>query len=202
MVVESKRRKTTNDTRERLITAAAGLFAERGYEQATLAAIGGAVGVTAPAMYRHFTSKDELLLAVLVTKLEEALAESEAALQERDPVARLRAVVGVQLDLRLRLRAGDAGPATFSIGHLAALLPPESRVHVTDLVRRNIRTLSRVLREGRDRRVFKELDPSVTAFAIMGMLDAVLWLRPRGRLRRPQLKEHFQRLAVEMVVPC
>jgi AcrR family transcriptional regulator len=49
-----------------LLHAAARLFAERGYTGVSLEDIGAAVGVSGPAVYRHFAGKQALLGAVLV----------------------------------------------------------------------------------------------------------------------------------------
>ncbi|GAB3599092.1 TetR/AcrR family transcriptional regulator [Microbacterium tumbae] len=49
-----------------LLTAAAGLFAERGFSGVSLEDIGAAVGVSGPAVYRHFAGKQALLGALLV----------------------------------------------------------------------------------------------------------------------------------------
>lgn len=49
-----------------LLTAAARQMAERGYAGVRLEDIGGAVGVSGPAMYRHFSSKSELLDEMLL----------------------------------------------------------------------------------------------------------------------------------------
>lgn len=49
------------DTRDRLLAAAAEACAEVGYDGATLQAIAGRAGVTAPAIYNHFGSREELL---------------------------------------------------------------------------------------------------------------------------------------------
>lgn len=53
------------DTRERLIAAALRLFAQQGYATTSVAEIEGAVGLRpgGGGLYRHFRSKDELLLA-------------------------------------------------------------------------------------------------------------------------------------------
>lgn len=60
------RRRT--DTRERLVGAATALFAERGYAGTTVSEIEGAVGLTpgSGGLYRHFSSKEELLLAAVL----------------------------------------------------------------------------------------------------------------------------------------
>ena len=51
--------------REQLISVATQLFAERGYEATTTAAIAEAAGVTEPILYRHFASKQELFVAIV-----------------------------------------------------------------------------------------------------------------------------------------
>ncbi|WAC54442.1 TetR/AcrR family transcriptional regulator [Gordonia sp. SL306] len=52
--------------RAELLEAAARLMAARGFAGVTLEDIGGAVGVSGPAMYRHFSSKTDLLDEMLV----------------------------------------------------------------------------------------------------------------------------------------
>jgi AcrR family transcriptional regulator len=51
--------------REQLISVATRLFAERGYEATTTAAIADAAGVTEPILYRHFDSKQDLFVAIV-----------------------------------------------------------------------------------------------------------------------------------------
>ena len=51
--------------RQAILDAATRLFSSRGYADTGIDDIGEAVGITGPAVYRHFTSKQELLVAVL-----------------------------------------------------------------------------------------------------------------------------------------
>ena len=62
----------TARTREAIINSAAGLFEQLGYD-APLSAIIGATGMTKGAFYHHFTSKDELALAVFRIKQQELI---------------------------------------------------------------------------------------------------------------------------------
>jgi AcrR family transcriptional regulator len=57
-------------TRERILNAAAQLFAEHGFPGASMPAIAAQSGITAGAIYRHFASKAELLLEVVKRALE------------------------------------------------------------------------------------------------------------------------------------
>lgn len=52
--------------RRELLAAAARLMAERGFAGVRLEDIGAAVGVSGPAMYRHFSGKDAVLAEMLV----------------------------------------------------------------------------------------------------------------------------------------
>src|SRR5215472_18261659 len=52
-------------TRERILASASRLFAEKGFDGASMPAIAKASGITAGAIYKHFEGKGELLLEVL-----------------------------------------------------------------------------------------------------------------------------------------
>jgi AcrR family transcriptional regulator len=64
MAAEVKRR--PRDRKSTIITAAAELFSARGFSAIGIDDIGERVGITGPAIYRHFKGKDALLLAVLL----------------------------------------------------------------------------------------------------------------------------------------
>jgi AcrR family transcriptional regulator len=52
-------------TREQLLKAAADVFAEKGFSNASLQAIASRAGLTSATIYRHFASKADLLLGVV-----------------------------------------------------------------------------------------------------------------------------------------
>jgi AcrR family transcriptional regulator len=69
-------------TQVRIITAALDLFAEHGVNGTSLQMIADAVGVTKAAIYHHFKTKDEIVLAAVevdLVKVETALDAAEAA---------------------------------------------------------------------------------------------------------------------------
>ena len=61
------------DRRARLLTEAAALFARRGFAAVTTVEIGEAVGMSGPALYKHFRSKDALLAELLLDASERLL---------------------------------------------------------------------------------------------------------------------------------
>ncbi|MCA2226070.1 TetR/AcrR family transcriptional regulator [Nonomuraea aurantiaca] len=87
---------TAAETRERLLRAAAEVFAERGYEGTRVADIAAAAGVSNGALYAHFGSKAQLLVAALRAHGPRLLADLLAADPNRS-IAELLVVVGRRL---------------------------------------------------------------------------------------------------------
>ena len=92
-------RATATERRAQVLEAAAKLFAERGFHGVSLDDIGRSVGISGPALYRHFASKDEILGAVLVS-ISDRLLDGALAIGERlpDPTAQLRALIDGHVD--------------------------------------------------------------------------------------------------------
>ena len=84
---------TANQTRERLLRAAADVFAERGYDGTRVADIAAAAGVSNGALYAHFGSKAGLLVAALREHGRPVLADLLAAKPDR-PITELLLVIG------------------------------------------------------------------------------------------------------------
>jgi AcrR family transcriptional regulator len=93
---------TAAETRERLLRAAADVFAERGYDGTRVADIAAAAGVSNGALYAHFASKADLLAGALRVHGRHLLADMFAADPDR-PVVDLLVAVG-----RLLPRGSDA----------------------------------------------------------------------------------------------
>jgi AcrR family transcriptional regulator len=90
---------TAAETRERLLRAAAGIFAERGYDGTRVADIAAAAGVSNGALYAHYASKAELLVDALRAHGRRMLADLFAADPGR-PVTDLLLVIGRWLPRR------------------------------------------------------------------------------------------------------
>jgi len=90
---------TAADTRERLLRGAAEVFAERGYDGTRVADIAAAAGVSNGAMYAHFASKADLLVAALRAHGRRMLADAFAADPDRS-VTDLLVLIGRWLPRR------------------------------------------------------------------------------------------------------
>ena len=93
-------------TRARLIEVATQLFKEHGSDEVTVRRIAAAAKIEAGSIYYHFTSRDQILRAVLERGVgnarEEVLAAIAEAGADSSPLARLRAALGAHLKYTLR----------------------------------------------------------------------------------------------------
>lgn len=85
-----------------ILRAAARLFAERGYNGVSLEDIGAAVGVSGPAVYRHYAGKQALLGSVLVKVSDDLVTGGTAVAQAAaDDEERMRALVRFHVEFAL-----------------------------------------------------------------------------------------------------
>ena len=92
--------------RDEILATAAELFAARGFHGVSVADIGAACGISGPALYKHFASKDAVLAEMLVAISERLLAGRARALQRRARrrARPWRALVEWHVDFALRHR--------------------------------------------------------------------------------------------------
>jgi AcrR family transcriptional regulator len=87
------------ERRAALLAAAARLFAERGFDRVTLDDIGGAAGISGPAVYRHFPGKQAVLAAILLDASEGLLAGGRSVIErDQDAAVALDDLVAFHVD--------------------------------------------------------------------------------------------------------
>lgn len=86
-------RPPTRNRRAEILQAAAVLFAERGFHKVSIEDIGAAVGVSGPALYRHFSGKEAVLAEMLLDISERLLAEGVRRAADPDPGRALDALL-------------------------------------------------------------------------------------------------------------
>ncbi len=167
--------------RQDLLAASATLFAERGFAGVSIDDIGAAVGVSGPAVYRHFPSKQAVLGAVLLEVSHDLLdGGREVAARSADPAGRLRALIAFQVEFAL------TQPAVIVVqDRELPNLTEEDRHEVRALQRGYVTLWADTLGElasGRD-----AADLTLRAQAAFGLINSTPHsLRARQRLRAPR----------------
>jgi AcrR family transcriptional regulator len=94
------------DRREQIVATAAELFARRGFHGVSVGDIGAAVGVSGPALYKHFAAKESILAEMLVRISEDLLEGGRARVAEAgDARSAVTALVDWHVDFALHHQA-------------------------------------------------------------------------------------------------
>lgn len=157
------------------------LMAEHGYEAMSLRQLAAAVGIQAGSLYNHIATKQDLLVDLIRTHMEELLQALEAALNGiDDPSEQMRAFVAFHVGTHM-LKRQEVYVSTFEL----RALEPANYTKIVRLRQRYEERLVRILETGVSRGTFTIQDARVSAFAILAMLTGVCtWYRPKGRLSR------------------
>ena len=119
------------DRRAAILGAAATLFAERGYAGVTIEDLGAAVGVSGPAVYRHFPGKAAVLAAILQGASRALLDGAERVLEQAP-------------DAASALRSLSAHHVEFALGDADVILVQDRELEQLDLgARHEVRLLQR-----------------------------------------------------------
>lgn len=156
-----------SDLRPKISAAAHELFLEEGLEGISMRKVAQRVGVSAPALYRHYKNKDELLNEVVAGSLKILESYLEPALKAETPLARLRQLVTRFLDFALEQ------PQTFECAF--AIRTPSIAGLSEELTRRNWRTFQLAVAQVAEcmaAGIFREGDPIETAI--------MLWAEAHG----------------------
>jgi AcrR family transcriptional regulator len=107
------RKKRRPQRSDEILAAATKLFHEKGYHGTGMDDIGAAAGITGPAIYRHFKSKDDILEQILLNHSNTALERAHELAQEAaTPLELLRGLVA------LYVQALVDNPAVAHVGML------------------------------------------------------------------------------------
>ncbi|HVV19134.1 MAG TPA: TetR/AcrR family transcriptional regulator [Pseudonocardiaceae bacterium] len=149
--------------REQILAAAAELFARSGFHGVGIDDIGHAVGISGPALYRHFRSKDAMLGEMLTSISEFLLAGGERTLaSSTDTLADL---------IRFHVRFALDNPALITVQErsLGNLAEPDRR-RVRAMQRRYVeiwvRTIKDTVPDG------GEPDARAAAHAVFGLINS------------------------------
>lgn len=190
-----------SESRARVVSAATALFVRDGFKATSMKAIAQQLGISPPALYWHFSSKQELYLAAMEALLDtfvDYVADQVTADNPRDQLRQF--VIG---HVRWKLEQRDAaGAYTSSLGmrDIVHELPEDHQSILIERQRRHLNRIRGILSAGVDAGEFTIDDVNVTAFAIVTMCEYVVsWYDPDGPLSPTQIAEKYAGLAESMV---
>ncbi|MFF3567856.1 TetR/AcrR family transcriptional regulator [Nocardia jiangxiensis] len=181
------------DRRRQLLTAAARLIAERGYTGVRLEDLGSAVGISGPAVYRHFPNKEAVLVELLVgisARLFEGGTDVVAAATA--PTAALAGLIEFHLDFAL----GESDLIRIQDRDLGSL-PDTARRQVRRYQRRYVELWVQVLRDADP--PLSETEARTKAHAIFGLINSTP--HSMGRTAPTVTRDVLRRMTIAALAP-
>ncbi|WAL81120.1 TetR/AcrR family transcriptional regulator [Pandoraea sp. XJJ-1] len=196
-VVMSKAQTKSDALRENILEVATRLFIERGFDGTSFNDIADVVGVSRPALYYYFKSK-EAILEVLTTVVTRAAGElaSEALPEDlRQPAAMLRHLVLRHAHLIL------THPLQFRVVERNEdNLPLKQRKLAEQSRRAVLEQFRQAIELGIERGQFRMMDAKVAAFSIIGMCNwTAWWFTPSGPRKADEIAEQIADMALRSV---
>jgi AcrR family transcriptional regulator len=153
-------------TRDRLLAAAAEVFAEKGYDRAGVQEIARRAGFTTGAIYGRFRGKGDLLLAAICEQSDDEFEELFAEHRFKGNVADVLATVGSHLVTD----EFDSGQALLLEAFVAARREPELRETMRGAIEDRSNRLMALIEAGKES---GEIDPALDSFSVVRFCHAV-----------------------------
>ena len=168
-------RQTTTIRKQQIIEAARRLITDKGMEAVTIDAIAETVGFSEAAIYRHFSSKQQILHQ-LISDLEHDLLACVASAQTTEPNA-LR-VLECILEAHLADVEGARGVSFIVVAGAMSFEGIGLSHRIREMLDRYIESIKEVMRRGVGEGEFhKNLNVDAAAFTFLGMIQstATIW---------------------------
>jgi AcrR family transcriptional regulator len=179
--------------RAEIISAAAEVFREKGYQAATLNDVAERLGTDRASLYYYVADKQELFHASIEGVLEQNLARAEEIHASRlPPVEKLSALVGTILE---SYEANYPHMFVYIQEDMARIAKDESpwAIEMVNQTRRMERIFFRVIEEAVANGDFRDdVSPRVASYALFGMMNWThRWFEPGKRLPASELAKSF-----------
>lgn len=174
-----------------LLKIAAKIFAREGYTETTIDRISNEAGITGPALYRHFSSKQEMLDTICIEGIEQALDTARQIRTETELSAEemLRKLIGTRLDYLF----GPMCASYFLAVSQKAHLSPAARVRTSEMQKEFRNICSELLIKIKPNTNDAEI--RVAFFAVQSMNIYSAWrFKDRGMLPPEEFKALLEKM--------
>jgi len=170
------------------------LFSQGGYKETSLQDVADKLGLTRPAFYYYFKSKDELLWRLIGTLGDDLLERARPiAASSAKPAGKLRELM--RAHVRTMLTNAEAFTIYFAERHVVGRAR-DRRLRRSERAYMNL--VANTIAEGQEQGQFREGEPRTLALLALGLANSTLrWYRPRGALDVDQVADLVAALATD-----
>jgi AcrR family transcriptional regulator len=181
--------------KEAIYTVARNLFCKRGFAETSMQDIASELGLQRGSLYHHIESKEELLLDILESSLNEMFEAVERILNSRNSASeKLRLYLMVSLETMAR-RQQEMLIWISEIRRMPEVLAP-----LVNRVKRADSNLMRIIEEGIETGEWTPKDKELAFQTIRGVIAWFPhWYKSSGRLSVSEISQEMSRWAIGML---
>jgi AcrR family transcriptional regulator len=187
--------------KDRVMTVALKLFLVNGYAGTSVKSVADELGISPPALYWYFESKEELYVAVIEQAMQDFITYVRDSLTDSDPVFRLSQLVRAHVTWQLQQSdVARTFDMTVSLRGSESDIPREKLEPIRRLELAYIEEVRSILRNGVKAGSFDIDDIKTMAFAIVTLCEYVTtWYRSGGGLSVPAVANRYEGIVRRMV---
>jgi AcrR family transcriptional regulator len=158
--------------------------------------IGERVGIRGPSIYKHFRSKQDLLLVLMFQTMEQLLEGFESAVSASDDVGQQ---LKLAVEAHVRYHARHRFEAFVGTREINSLTEPE-RSKIVDLRGEYERKFRDLIERGRVEGRFNTGSSRLASYAILDMgVGVSVWFRESGAFDEDQIARYYGIMALRML---
>lgn len=181
----------TDDRKEQIFAAGAALFAEKGYGRTSLQEVADRLGITKPAIYYYYRSKDDLLHAITDFVMDRVLSDiTEIRGSGLPPLAKLHELI------RRYITFFAAHPAELTIMSTEVdSLKPGPREEIIARQREYTGHARAIVSDILAGKPGRHVNETSVVFALLGGMNWIFkWYDPKGPIPPEALAEDFMKV--------
>lgn len=178
MRTEHSRSRFFKSNREKILRAAAVLFASKGFEGTSVRDIAEKSGISVPGMFYYFSSKEMILYEIMTSFMDEAYRKiMEIYDSDIDPIEKLSEVCKFYVEQY----AGHKHQLTILVSERKSLDPRHRQICI-EKERDYVKALKSLFKDLADRNLVKPINHSILAFIFFGMVHwTYRWYNPKAK---------------------
>jgi AcrR family transcriptional regulator len=185
------------DRKTEIVNVSARLFKEKGYSAVTMRDIAQAMDIKAASLYNHITSKQEILVLIIIEIAEEfTTIMNEVVLSKENAISKIERII--QLHIDITLRDPDALACLNNDWMHLADTELQYFVKMRDDYEQNFRA---IVQKGMDEGEIKNLNIEVIIFSTLSTLRTLyLWYGKKRSLKPKVLKSTMIQVLLHGIV--
>lgn len=178
-----RKRKPKEERKKRILELSKGVFAKYGFRKTTMEDIAREIGFTSAAIYYYFESKEELFKECIseefnkvIVKIEEEVSQVEKADEKLKRFIEAK-VSGMRELIKIFNMTDEV------VGEIRAEI---ERLGIKDIAVKELKILDNIIKEGIEKKVFREVDTKKTALVIQAVVKELI---SAGITRKKDIEE-------------